>query len=142
MADMQQTAASAGTLGRFEVEILVTLLRTGAHASQKLLREEMEATLSKSVAVGALGTTIERLAERGLVDVDVRGPRPVRGGRRTKVYSISPDGNAAVLEEHGRMQRLWSGVKLPGHPAQAPAALAEQQRQPLPRPRVARPFVV
>lgn len=117
----------------------------------------MESTLSKSVAVGALGTTIERLAERGLVDVDMRGPRPVRGGRRTKVYSISPEGCQAVVEEHSRMQRLWSGVKLPNVQPQPQAArpalppmghvplptVTEQpQRLPQARPSLrARPFV-
>jgi PadR family transcriptional regulator PadR len=88
-------------LGELEQIVLFALLRHGDGAYTVQLNEEIEKHTGETVSPGALYTTLERLAGRGLVSSWFGEPTPERGGKRKKHYRLEPAG-AEVLA------RSWS----------------------------------
>lgn len=83
-------------LGELEQIVLFALLRQEQGAYTVELNEEIERHTGEQVSPGALYTTLERLADRGLVSSWFGEPTPERGGKRKKHYRLEPAG-AEVL---------------------------------------------
>jgi PadR family transcriptional regulator, regulatory protein PadR len=91
-------------LGGFEYELLAVLMQEprGSYGAKILSR--IEELTHRSVSVGAIYTTLDRLQAKGLVSSWWGEPTPERGGRRKRFYKIEGAGVRAVEKSEAEMR--------------------------------------
>lgn len=89
-------------LAEFEIYVMSALRRLGDQAYGMTVRQEIEARSGRSVAIGAVYATLDRLAAKGYVTFRASDPRPIPGGRARKYANLTPRGRA-VLERAADM---------------------------------------
>jgi len=97
-------------LGEFEQLVLLAILRLGDRASGAAIREVVEDGSGRTVWIGAVHTTLERAAAKGLVRSRVVEPSAT-GERRRKVYALEPAGRAALGHAYNTWMRMTRGLK-------------------------------
>lgn len=98
-------------LGEFEQMVLLAILRLGNGAYGIPIRKEIEEHTTRSVARGALYTTLDRLVGKGLLTSRIGEPTPVRGGRAKRYFDITPLGYEALRVSRQALVNLWSGYE-------------------------------
>ena len=98
-------------LGELEHVVLLAVLRVGDEAYAIPVRAEIRERIRRNVARGALYTSLDRLERKGLLSSRMSEPRPERGGRSRRLYSVTPRGLAALRAARATMQSLWSGLE-------------------------------
>ena len=85
-------------LGLYEVEVLATLSKQSGSGIELLtvMNNARVQIKRPTSSVGAIYTTLARLAEKGYVASYVTEPKPIRGGRRIRRYVISDLGHEAL----------------------------------------------
>ena len=103
--------------GEFEQLVLLALMRVGSEAYGVAIRDEIERQTGRTVALGAVYTTLLRLENKRLVASRLGEPTPQRGGRRKKYYRPLATGRrelAASIEALRSMTRgLNPGFEVP-----------------------------
>jgi PadR family transcriptional regulator PadR len=99
-------------LGEFEHLVLLAILRLGDEAYAVPVRQELETHTGRTVARGALYTTLDRLEQKGLLRSRLGDPLPERGGRARRYYSVSPRGLAGLRAARESIDNLSAGVQL------------------------------
>lgn len=98
------------TLGGFEKLMLLAVLRLGERAWGAEIFAELEARTHRSVSPGAVYVALRRLEKKGLL-VSRPGPgSPERGGRARKIYSMRPEGLAALREARREWDAMAEGL--------------------------------
>ncbi|MGH7505338.1 MAG: PadR family transcriptional regulator [Longimicrobiales bacterium] len=103
-------------LGEFEQLVLLAVARLGADGYGTTIRREIERRTGRSVSVGALYATLERLERKGHVTAREGEPTARRGGRAKRHYRLSGAGVHALGEARGMLDRMWDGVELGTEP--------------------------
>ena len=101
-------------LGEFEQIVLLSILRLNDTAYGFRIRAEIAEHTGRSVAPGALYTTLERLEDKGFVSARMGDPTPERGGRAKRYYKVSRFGLEAVKRAQDAYQSLLEGLELLG----------------------------
>ena len=99
-------------LGEFEHLVLLGILRLGDAAYAVPIRQEIETHTGRSVARGALYTTLDRLEAKGLVRSRMGDADAARGGRPRRYYTVTPVGIASVRAARAAIDRLSNGLDL------------------------------
>lgn len=97
-------------LGEFEQLVLLAILRLGKDASGSAIREAVQDGSQRTVWIGAIYTTLQRMADKGLVTSAVAEPA-APGERRRKIFSLQPAGQAAISQAYGTWARMTRGLK-------------------------------
>ncbi len=100
----------AAYLGEFEQLVLLAILRLGPKATGAAIRAAVEEGGRRTVWIGAVHTTLERLDGKGLVRSRVVAGS-AEGERPRKVYAIEPAGRAAIAQAHETWVRMTRGLK-------------------------------
>ena len=90
-------------LGEFEEVILLLTGILGEDAYSFKIAEEFEKQTSRSVSIGAVHSTLNRLEEKGFLTSKVGNATAERGGRRKRIYTITAYGKRA-LEQAGDLR--------------------------------------
>lgn len=105
------------SLAKFELLVLIGLVRLCGSAFGGDLRREIEDRTERGVSLGALYATLTRLETRRLVKHEVTEARPVKGGRARKRFIITRRGTAelqiAVDELRNMLQDLPPWLPVP-----------------------------
>lgn len=106
-------AYNAGTmnLGEFEHIVLLAILRLGDDAYAIPIRDEIAERTGRSVARGALYTALERLESKKCLRSRMSEPRPERGGRSRRYFTVTPAGLSALRASRRSLLSLWQGVE-------------------------------
>jgi PadR family transcriptional regulator PadR len=99
-------------LGEFEHLVLLAVLRVGQGAYAVPVRAEIESRAGRTVARGALYTTLDRLEQKGLLRSRLGDPLPERGGRARRYYTVSARGLAALRAARESIDGLSAGLTL------------------------------
>jgi PadR family transcriptional regulator, regulatory protein PadR len=106
------------TLGGFELQVLLAVVRLGTDAYGVPIADTIEAASGREVAAGSIYITLDRLEEKGLVTSRLGESTPERGGRAKTYFQITGKGVRAVRQAQRTLIKLWSGVpQLEGGPA-------------------------
>jgi DNA-binding PadR family transcriptional regulator len=97
-------------LGEFEQLVLLAILRLGKDASGSAIREAVQDGSQRTVWIGAIYTTLQRMADKGLVTSTVVEPEAT-GERKRKIFGLSPEGQAAISQAYGTWARMTRGLK-------------------------------
>jgi len=96
-------------LGELEHMILLAVLRLGAEAYGRSIREELERQVGRQVSRSVAYVTLERMADKGYLTPRMGDPSPRRGGKAKRYYALSPAGKEALRESGQALLRLWAG---------------------------------
>jgi DNA-binding PadR family transcriptional regulator len=105
-------APSRDSLGEFEQIVILALLRLGDNAYGVPVRKEIENRTQRSVSVGALYSTLDRLEEKGLIRSRFSDGRPERGGRSRRYFKVQPTGLRALERTRVALASMWEGLDL------------------------------
>lgn len=97
-------------LGEFEQLVLLAILRLGEDASGSAIREAVQEGSRRTVWIGAIYTTLQRMAEKGLVTSAMTESK-VSGERRRKVFALTAEGRAAIGQAYETWARMTRGLK-------------------------------
>lgn len=93
-------------LGVLEEQVIVAVVRTATEPFGMNVRRELERVTGRSVAIGAVYATLDRLEAKGLLSsyrVTVAGPS-------RRAFALTPAGARALTETQAMRDRLWQGV--------------------------------
>lgn len=97
-------------LGEFEQVVLLAILRLEDDAFALSVIREIDVQAGRRVSRGALYTTIERLADKRLVEWTVEDGTPARGGHPRRRFRVTASGLAALRLSRDTLHRLWDGL--------------------------------
>src|SRR5262245_52802882 len=114
--------AKADSLGQFEQLVLTAILSLGDIAYGVTIHKKVEELAQpKSVSLGAVYVTLDRLEDKGLISSWLSDPTPERGGRSKRHYQLQALGERALQESIAAAQRMfeavqeaWGGLTVPG----------------------------
>lgn len=95
-------------LGDFEETILLLVGILGDEAYAFKIAEEFESQTNRSVSIGAVHSTLSRLADKGFLKSEMGQPSATRGGRRKRIYEITASGERALKTSRDFKMNLWS----------------------------------
>jgi PadR family transcriptional regulator, regulatory protein PadR len=98
-------------LGEFEQLVLLALMRLEPEAYGVAIRDEIEKRTGRSVALGAVYTTLLRLEDKRLVATRLGDPTPQRGGRRKKYYRPLAAGRRELVTSLEAIRSMTHGLK-------------------------------
>jgi PadR family transcriptional regulator PadR len=98
-------------LGEFEQIVLLAILRIGEDAYGVPIRLEIETRTGRSVTVGALYRTLDRLEEKGYVTSSFGDPTPARGGRSRRYFKVRPVGLRTLRASRDVLTAMWDGLE-------------------------------
>lgn len=104
-----------GFIGSLEEMVLLALARVRAAGGEEdaygmTVRRELEQRAGRSVSIGAVYSTLDRMEAKGLVRSRLADPDPERGGRPRRYFSLTDQGVTAVGEARSMRDRLWEGM--------------------------------
>jgi len=98
-------------LGELEQMILWTVLRLEDGAYGLAVRDQLEERAGRSVARGAVYTTLDRLVRKGYLDSRMADPDDGRAGRPRRYFTVTATGREALKEARDALVNLWRGVE-------------------------------
>src|ERR1700732_848142 len=100
------------SIGQFEQLVMAAILRCGQNAYGVTVHEAVERLSSpKSVSLGAVYATLDRLEDKGVISSWLSDPTPERGGRSKRHYRLEADGERALRESVITARRICAVVE-------------------------------
>jgi DNA-binding PadR family transcriptional regulator len=99
-------------LGEFEQIVLLAVLRLGKNAYGVPIRQEIEHRTKRSVTIGALYSTLDRLETKGYLASWIADPTAERGGRAKRFFRVEPLGLSAVRRSQKALSLMLDGLDL------------------------------
>jgi PadR family transcriptional regulator PadR len=106
----QEGGPLLGNPGEFELLVLLAVLRLRGDAYGVTIRAELERETSRTLSLGAVYKTLGRLEGKGYLWTRVAPPTGERGGRRKKMYQLTPSGLEGVRRSLADLRRLARGL--------------------------------
>ncbi len=100
------------TLGSFEEFVLFATLRLGENAYGVKIRQTVEEATGRSVSIGAIYATLDRLERKGFVSSWQGEATPERGGRAKRYFRVEGAGVQALNDTLAARNRLMKGIDL------------------------------
>jgi DNA-binding PadR family transcriptional regulator len=109
--------ANSSTVGQFEQYVLTAVLTLRDHAYGVTIHAKVTELISpRTVALGAVYATLDRLEDKGFVASWLSDPTPERGGRAKRHYRVEAPGERALHESAvaarrvvDHLEALWGG---------------------------------
>ncbi len=101
-----------GYLGEFEELVLLTIAALSEDAYGSSIKSLIENRMNRTISLGALHSTLTRLEEKGFAVSKLGGATKERGGRRKRIYELTPEGVSALADYKQLRDTLWFESKL------------------------------
>jgi len=101
---------TAPVLGELEQLVLLAILRLEDDAFALSVIRELDDRAGRRMSRGAFYTTVERLADKALVEWEVEEGTPARGGHPRRRFRVTAHGIAALRFSRDTLHRLWDGL--------------------------------
>jgi len=75
------------------------------------IRSEIEQRTGRSLTVGALYRTLDRLENKGFLNSWFSDPTPERGGRSKRYFSVRPLGIRTLRASRDALAAMWEGLE-------------------------------
>jgi PadR family transcriptional regulator len=106
-------------LGDLEEIVLLAVARCEPQAYGMRIRQEIEDQTGRSLAIGAVYASIERLEDKGYI----KAARPPDAGdrdpRARRFFAVTAAGAHAAQETAALRDRLWRGLRLRRRPEES-----------------------
>lgn len=104
--------AKGDHLGEFEHLVMLALLRLKADAYGMRVRREIQGRTDRSVSIGSVYATLDRLERKGYVVSTIGGPESPARRRARKHFALTPTGAEALLRKQDAIQRMTEGISV------------------------------
>ena len=104
-------------LGELEQLLMLAVMRAGDDAYGVTVLAEVERATGRTPTLATVHTTLARLETKGLVTSWLGEPTPRRGGRRRRLFAVTPAGRRAVRESLAGITRLARGLSVGWDPS-------------------------
>ena len=101
---------SKATLGEFEQQVLIAILRLGSESYSVPIVLELEERAERQVAPAAVYIALRRLENKGLVSSRLDTAAPDEGGRPRRYFKLEPEAVERLKASRRVLERLWDGV--------------------------------
>jgi PadR family transcriptional regulator PadR len=98
-------------LGEFEQMVLLAVLHLGEGAYAVPIRQELATRARRTIARGALYTTLERLELKGYLRSRFGDPIAERGGRARRYFTVTARGLAALRASRDALRSMYRGLE-------------------------------
>jgi len=98
-------------LGEFEQLVLLALMRQGNDAYGVPVCDDISERTGRTVSLGAVYKTLERLEAKGLLSSRFGEPTAERGGRRKKHYRLLAAGHRALKQSLAGLRNMTEGLE-------------------------------
>jgi len=100
------------SIGQFEQFVLTAILSLGENAYGVTIRKVVgDLAAPKSVSLGAVYATLDRLEDKRFVRSWLSNPTPERGGRSKRHYRLEAAGERALRESVEASRRVCNAVE-------------------------------
>ncbi len=100
------------SVGQFEQLVMTAVLRCGRNAYGVTIHAAVEALAgARSISLGAVYATLDRLEDKGLISSWLSDPTPERGGRAKRHYRLEPGGERALRDSALTARRVCAAVE-------------------------------
>lgn len=99
-------------LGEFEELTLLAVKAIGEPTYGVPVQQYVERAAGRTVSMGAVYATLMRLEAKGLLKSIQGEPTPARGGKRKRLYDVTPEGMRAVRDLRRVRDRIWRAIDL------------------------------
>ena len=97
-------------LGEFEQIVLLALIHLKDNAYGMTIRMDIDERIGRSVSIGAVYTTLERLEKKGFITSKMGEATSQRGGKAKKYFLIPPAGKNKLQEARKNLEIMWQGL--------------------------------
>jgi PadR family transcriptional regulator, regulatory protein PadR len=108
---------SRNYLGEFEELVLLTVAHMNGEAYGATITLDIKERTGRTVILSAVHVALYRLEEKGLVKSEVGGATQERGGRRKRLFSITPYGIHTLSEIRQVREEMWQLISKPLRPS-------------------------
>lgn len=99
------------TLGEFEHQVLLAILRLGGDAYSVPLVVELEERTGREVAQAAVFIALRRLEKKGLLTSRFDDRAVAETGRVRRYFRPTPEAIERLKETRRKLVRLWEGLE-------------------------------
>jgi DNA-binding PadR family transcriptional regulator len=110
-------------LGEFEEVVLLAVAGLSPGAYSVAIAGELEKETGQRVTAGAVHAALDRLEGKGLLNSHMGEATKERGGRRKRLFTLTPAGSALLQQVRNVRNRLWDKIALKGLPPLDPSPL-------------------
>jgi len=107
---MRTSAPSVGELEHLLLLAVLQCQRDGTDAYTVPIRQQLVERTGRSIARGAVHTSLDRLENKGLLTSTMGEPVAIRGGRARRYYTVTPLGLEAIRHAQAAVQTLSAGL--------------------------------
>ena len=97
-------------LGEFEELVLLTAAILDGQAYGVSVSKELQRLTGRSVSIAAIHISLHRLMDKGLLTSQMSEATASRGGRRKRIFNITPAGRHILREIHDTRNQMWELV--------------------------------
>lgn len=97
-------------IGEFEELVLMTVIVLQEKAYGVAIKKELEERLETSVSVGSIQSALKRMEEKGYLRSKFGEASAKRGGKRKRIYSSTPAGQAVLQQMKEIRAGLWNAM--------------------------------
>lgn len=97
-------------LGELEELVLLLIIMLKEEAYGLAIRHALKEHANRSVTIGAVHGTVNRLERKGLIASAMGGATDERGGRRKRIFSITNAGKSALEKSRDVKVSLWQKI--------------------------------
>ena len=97
-------------LGELEELILLLILMLKEEAYGLAIRKALREHAGRTVTIGAVHGTVNRLESKGFVESNLGGATDERGGRRKRIFTLTAEGKSLLQKSLDVKVNLWRQI--------------------------------
>ena len=97
-------------LGELEELILLLIVMLKEEAYGLAIRRKVKEQTNRTITIGAVHGTVNRLEKKGLIESSLGGATDLRGGRRKRIFNITATGKKALQKSQDVKVNLWKQI--------------------------------
>ena len=98
------------SIGSLEETILLLVLIHQGDAYGVSIRDAYVEHSQRKITVPAVHTVLKRLEKKGYLNSKMAGATTERGGRRKRIYEVTPNGYEVLVDLRKSREQLWSSA--------------------------------
>jgi PadR family transcriptional regulator, regulatory protein PadR len=98
-------------IGEFEELVLLAVWALGEPVYGVPVQQYIEKATGRAVSMGAIYAGLERIESKGLVRSEAGEVTRQRGGKRKRLFTITPTGRRTLQELRSVRERLWRAIE-------------------------------
>ncbi len=100
-------------LGEFEELVLLTIAMLEDEGYGISVKQEVEKRTNRTINLSAIHSTLYRLEKKGFLNSRLGEATKVRGGKRKRIFFITPFGVKSLKEAKSLREEIWNSI--PGY---------------------------